>query len=140
MAPPTREAAGRAEVVALLEFAERWLRVGAPEELRGAATRSHLADLRCVGWCGPVPRGWAVAIDAEIATAAVPRPLADRFGADRFWARWTLTECLCKLAGEPMLTWSRRNGLVPPEDFAGLWRTLPLDHLVVTVAAAPVAE
>jgi hypothetical protein len=126
-------------VVALLEHAQRWLRVGTPDEMGGAATRSHLPDRRCVGWCGPVPSGWTLAVDAEVASAAVPPALAARFGTDRFWARWTLAECLCKLADQPMPAWWRRHGLAPPGNFAGLWRTLPLDDLVVSVAAAPAA-
>jgi hypothetical protein len=114
------------------------LRVGEASDLAAASSRSHLADGRCVGWFGPVPPGWAVAVDAEIAGAGVPEPLARRFGADRFWERWTRAECLCKLAGVPMLAWWRAHGLDVPEDHAGVWRTLRLRDLVVTVAAQPV--
>ena len=121
--------------VALLDGAEAQLRVGSAAELAAAVTRSHLADFRCVGWVGPVPPGWVLVVDAEIAAASVPAPLARRFGADGFWERWTRAECLCKLAGVPMLAWWQAHGLDVPDEFAGLWRTLRLGDLVVTVAA-----
>jgi hypothetical protein len=108
--------------------------------MAAAATRSHLADFRCVGWFGPVPSGWAVVVDAEIATAEVPAPLARRFGPDGFWERWTRAECLCKLAGVPMLAWWPAHGLDVPDNFAGVWRTLRLGDLVVTIAAARRAQ
>ena len=141
--PPPSEPLGTALLdaaragAALLDEARVHLRVGSPAEMAAAVTRSHLADFRCVGWFGPVPPGWAVVVDAEIATAAVPAPLARRFGADGFWARWTRAECLCKLAGVPMLAWWPAHGLDVPDDFAGVWRTLRLRDLVVTVAAGP---
>lgn len=119
----------------LLDAAEGHLRVGTAAAMAAAVTRSHLADFRCVGWFGPVPPGWTLVLDAEVATAGVPPRLARRFGADRFWERWTRAECLCKLAGVPMLAWWQAHGLDVPDDFAGVWRTLRLGDLIVTVAS-----
>jgi hypothetical protein len=118
--------------------------VGTPIEMAGAATRSHLPDGRCVGWYGSVPAGVAVAVDAEPAAAAVPPALARRFGTRRFWQRWTRTECLCKLAGVPIVVWLAEHGLRPPAEhrldtaaLAGcVWRTLRVSDLVVTIAVA----
>jgi hypothetical protein len=68
----------------------------------------------------------------------VPELLARRFGVERFWERWTRTECLCKLADIPMLAWWPANGLDVPADFDGGWRTLTLpsaaDDLIESVA------
>lgn len=79
-------------------------------------------------------------IDAEYAGAVVPQPLAQRFGTELFWERWTRAECLCKLADVPMLAWWPAHGLDVPAEFAGVWRTLRLPtaagELVVSVAAA----
>jgi hypothetical protein len=105
--------------------------------MSSATTRSHLGDGRCVGWHGPTVPGWAVAVDAERADAAVPEFLGRRLGTAHFWRRWTRAECLCKLAGVPMHTWWRRHGLDVPPGFTGVWHTLRLADLVVTVAAAP---
>lgn len=116
--------------------AERALRVGDAGEMASAVTRSHLADSRCVGWFGPVPPGWVVAIDAEISTAPVPASLGRRFGGDRFWERWTRAECLCKLAGVPMPAWLREHGLDVPADNSCAWRTVRVDDLVISVAFA----
>jgi hypothetical protein len=116
------------------------LRVGTPADLAGAVTRAHLADGRVVGWVGPVPgpdasgARMALAIDAELADAEVPRALARRFGTVGFWTRWTRAECLCKLADLPMHVWWRRHGLEVPAEFGGTWRTVEANGLVVTVA------
>jgi hypothetical protein len=134
----------RSDVNTLLDEAELHLRVGSAAQLSDAVTRSHLADFRCVGWYGEVPDGWTVVIDAEYAGAAVPGPLADRFGTDGFWERWTRAECLCKLADVPMLAWWPAHGLDVPAEFAGDWRTLrlPADtgELVVSVAVTGRAQ
>ena len=137
MAPHRSELATPPEAVALLGVAERHLRVGDAGQMATAVTRSHLADFRCVGWFGGVPDALAVAIDAEISTAPPPAPLVRRFGPYRFWERWTRAECLCKLAGVPMLAWWPKHGLDVPADFAGAWRTLHLEDLVVSVAVQP---
>ena len=123
----------------LLDQAESHLRVGSVDDVRDALTRSHLPDFRCVGWYGVPPGGWSVVIDAEYADQPIPAPLAMRFGTDRFWERWTRSECLCKLADVPMLAWWPQHGLDVPADFAGEWRTLELGPLVVSVALAPSA-
>ncbi|WP_455565701.1 hypothetical protein, partial [Micromonospora humida] len=118
---------------ALLGAAERHLRVGTPDELRYAVTRSHLDDGRCVGWYGPAAPGWRVAIDAERATAEVPPALAARFGPADFWARWTRAESLCKLAEVPVAAWWRRHGLaVPPHTTALLSVSHSLSALLRT--------
>jgi hypothetical protein len=131
----------RSDVKALLADAESHLRTGSAAQLSDAVTRSHLADFRCVGWSGEVPDGWTVVIDAEYADAAVPGPLAARFGTEGFWERWTRAECLCKLADVPMLAWWPAHGLDVPAGFTGEWRTLRLGtgsgELVVSVALSP---
>ncbi|MGC5662397.1 hypothetical protein ACN261_18670 [Micromonospora sp. WMMD723] len=139
LAHPPRPAGdtGLRPVPALLGAAERHLRVGTPDELRYAVTRSHLDDGRCVGWYGPAAPGWRVAIDAERATAEVPPALAARFGPADFWARWTRAESLCKLAEVPVAAWWRRHGLAVPPHTRAVWRTLRLADLVVTIAFAP---
>lgn len=72
------------------------LSVGSDAELAGYRARSHLHDGRVVAWTGSydVP----VAVDAEV-ERAVPTALAERFGTDRFWERWTRAECVAKLTG-----------------------------------------
>ncbi len=138
MAPRRSDVAHAAEYAfAALDDMRSYLRIGSPAAMASAVTRSHVGDFRCVGWYGPVPEGWAIAVDAEISSAAVPDPLSSRFGVDRFWERWTLAECLCKLAGVPMLAWWRRNGLEPPRDFTGVWRTVRVHDLVISAAFAP---
>lgn len=123
-------------VPGLLVAAEQHLRIGSPEAMADAVTRSHLDDGRCVGWYGPSTPGWRVAIDAERADAPVPPALARRFGADDFWARWTRAECCCKLADVPVAAWWRRHGLGAPADGSAVWRTLRLADLVLTVGFA----
>jgi hypothetical protein len=127
-------------VPGLLAVAERHLRIGDPADLTDAVTRSHLDDGRCIGWYGPRPPGWRVAIDAERADAPVPPALARRFGVGDFWARWTRAECCCKLADVPVAAWWRRHGLSTPADGSAVWRTLWLADLVVTVGIAPVPD
>ncbi|MFI7078666.1 hypothetical protein ACIBO1_15365 [Micromonospora sp. NPDC049903] len=141
-------------MAALLAAAPRHLRVASATESGDAVTRSHLADGRCVGWYAPSIPGWRVAIDAEYAAAQVPPMLAHRFGTANFWARWTRTECVAKLADVPMVALWRQHGLSAPTGTVRLWRTLilspsgragevgPVDRaglsdLVVTVAFAP---
>ncbi len=68
---------------------------------------------------------------------AAAAALARRFGSTDFWGRWTRVECLAKLADVPVATWWHRHGLEVPPGTAWLWRTLPLDDLVVTVAFTP---
>jgi hypothetical protein len=120
-------------VTGALVRAEAYLRVGEGTHV----ARSYLPDGRRVGWHGPVPAGWAVAVDAELGTARVPARLAARFGEDRFWERWTRAECLCKLAGRPITAWTRRHGLEVPSRTPAVWRTLRLGDVVVSVAMAP---
>ncbi|MFF5053015.1 hypothetical protein ACFY1S_07520 [Micromonospora sp. NPDC000663] len=121
--------------LAQLAVAERHLRIGVPADLADATTRSHLDDGRCVGWYGPLTPGWRVAIDAERADAPVPPALARRFGVPDFWARWTRTECHCKLTDVPVAVWWRSHGLSTPAG-ATVWRTLTVADLVVTVGVA----
>jgi hypothetical protein len=102
--------------------------------MAGAVARSHLPDGRCVGWFGPVPAGLAVAVDAEPAGAAVPPALARRFGAERFWQRWTVAESLCKLTGVPIVVWLAKHGLDAPVPAGFVCRTLRVSDLIVTVA------
>ncbi|WP_432050692.1 hypothetical protein [Verrucosispora sp. NA02020] len=111
----------------LLAAAPRHLRVASATDSGDAVTRSHLADGRCVGWYAPSIPGWRVAIDAEYAAAEVPPMLAHRFGTSNFWARWTRTECVAKLADVPMVALWRRYGLSVPAGTVWLWRTLVLD-------------
>ncbi|WP_233558832.1 hypothetical protein [Micromonospora radicis] len=137
--PRAHAAAQLSPVTALLAVAHRHLRVAAPAESAAAVTRSHLDDGRCLGWYGPPVPGWRVAVDAERVTAEVPPALARRFGTTDFWARWTRTECLAKLADVPVATWWRRHGLAVPPGTCWLWRTLTLAgaaDLIVTVAFA----
>ena len=110
----------------LLAAAPRHLRVASATDSGAAVTRSHLADGRCVGWYAPPIPGWRVAIDAEYAAAEVPPMLADRFGTSNFWARWTRTECVAKLADVPMVALWHRYGLSVPAGTVWLWRTLVL--------------
>lgn len=128
----------RSDAQDLIDTAESHLRTGSAVQLADAVTRSHLPDFRCVGWYGEPPAGWSVVIDAEYAATAVPAPLAERFGTELFWERWTRAECLCKLADVPMLAWWPAHGLDVPGDFTGVWRTFRLPsetgELVVTVA------
>jgi hypothetical protein len=118
----------------LLGAAESWLRLDQP----GSVTNSHLADGRRLGWHGPVPAGHTLVIDAEITAAPVPPALARRFGADRFWERWTHAETLCKLADVPMLAWMASRGLDMPDPPGVQCRTLVLGDLTVTVAVATI--
>jgi hypothetical protein len=76
------------------------LSVGSDAELAGYRARSHLHDGRVVAWTGSydVP----VAVDAEV-ERVVPTALAERFGTDRFWERWTRAECVAKLTGRGVL-------------------------------------
>ncbi|WP_431729162.1 hypothetical protein [Verrucosispora sp. TAA-831] len=113
-------------MAALLAAAPRHLRVASVTDSGDAVTRSHLADGRCVGWYAPPIPGWRVAIDAEYAAAEVPPMLAHRFGISDFWARWTRTECVAKLADVPMVAVWRRYGLNMPTGTVRLWRTLVL--------------
>ncbi|MDG4837862.1 hypothetical protein O7631_15175 [Micromonospora sp. WMMD967] len=124
-------------VPGLLVAAERHLRIGSPVALAAAVTRSHLDDGRCVGWYGPPTPGWRVAIDAERADAPVPPALGRRFGVQDFWARWTRTECCCKLADVPVAAWWRLHGLGTPAGGSAVWHTLRVADLVVTVGFAP---
>ncbi|NUR05488.1 MAG: hypothetical protein HOQ22_01910 [Nocardioidaceae bacterium] len=80
-----------------------------------AAARSHLSDGRCVGWFAPPGDATNVAVDAELEVAPPPA-LAARFGADRFWERWTRAECAAKLSDVPIVVWLRRHGLGCPPD------------------------
>ena len=41
----------------------------------------------------------------------MPSRLAARFGTDRFWERWTATECAVKRADGSMLQWMGTRGL-----------------------------
>ncbi|MBC7278050.1 hypothetical protein [Nocardioides sp.] len=72
------------------------LSVGSDAELAGYRARSHLHDGRVVAWTGSYDV--SVAVDAEV-ERAVPAALAERFGTDRFWERWTRAECVAKLTG-----------------------------------------
>lgn len=136
-APGVGNAAVPRPVPALLAAAEQHLRIGSPSAMAAAVTRSHLDDGRCVGWYGPSVPGWRVAIDAERVAAPVPPALARRFGTGDFWARWTRTECHCKLADVPIAIWWRRHGLGTPADNSAVWRTLRLADLIITVGLAP---
>lgn len=86
------------------------LRIGRPEDVADALTRSHVADGRCVGWYGDPD----VVIDVELADQPVPVALAARYGAESFWERWTRTECAAKAEDVPIARWLRRYGLGAP--------------------------
>ncbi|MFB9236713.1 hypothetical protein ACFFWC_14320 [Plantactinospora siamensis] len=124
-----------------LDRAETYLRVAGAGARAGAAgpalTRAHTADARTVGWYGPPPPGHRLAIDAEVADGAVPPALGRRFGTADFWARWTRAESLCKAYDLPIAVWLRRYGLDVPDRLPGLWRTLTLGDLTVSVACVP---
>jgi hypothetical protein len=105
----------------------------------GALTRSHTSDFRTVGWYGSPPPGWRLAIDAEVSDAPVPAALAARYGAAAFWTRWTRAESMCKVFRVPIALWLRRYGLSVPPRFPGMWRTLALGDLTVSVACVPAA-
>lgn len=103
------------------------LRIGSASEMADALTRSHLSDGRVVGWFGAPD----VVIDAELATAEPPAALVARFGAERFWERWTAAECGAKAADVPIALWLREHGLTS----GGLAvTTYDLDGVVVSVA------
>lgn len=124
-------------VRAFLDQAEASLKVVDGAAAPGSLTRSHTSDLRTVGWYGSVPPGWELAIDAEVTGAAVPPALADRFGRDSFWARWTRAESLSKLLRVPIVLWLRRHGLQVPPNLPAVWRTLTMAGLTVSVACVP---
>jgi hypothetical protein len=94
-----------------------------------ATTRSRLSDGRVLGWFGPQ----GVVIDGELTCAAPPAHLARRHGAERFWERWTASECQAKLADVPLVIW-----LASHELGAGPAEVLTLDRLVpgVTLSLA----
>jgi hypothetical protein len=98
--------------------------------------RSYLADGRVVR-LRPAPGAsgrWAV--DAELATQAVPPALARRTGiADpaRFWPLWTRAEVACKLLDVSILVWLRRYGLEPPPLPGIRIGTHLLDDVVISV-------
>jgi len=103
------------------------LRVGRPEAVVGALTRSHLADGRVVGWFGQP----GVVIDAELSDQPVPPALASRFGVEDFWGRWTRAECAAKRADVPIVLWLAEHGLGPG---SGAGETVELDGVTVSVA------
>jgi hypothetical protein len=140
--------ADAALVRAVLQRAEARLQVsgGAAEPqaggggaAAGALTHSYTADFRTVGWYGSPLPGWRLAIDAEVSDAPVPPALAARFGPASFWTRWTRAESMCKVFGVPIAVWLRRHGLGVPARFPGVWRTLTLADLTVSVACVPAA-
>jgi hypothetical protein len=97
-----------------------------------AVTRSHLSDGRVVGWYG----GPGVVVDAEIDTLDPPPALVARHGSDRFWARWTASECQAKLADVPIAIWLQDHelgtGPAEVETFTDLW-----PGVTVSVGRAP---
>ena len=97
---------------------DRHLRIGPPASLTESVTRSYLPDGRCVAWVGPVARGTAIVIDAELVDVPVPAALGRRFGVDGFWRRWTRAECAAKLSGTSIATWLQRHGLDAPARFS----------------------
>ena len=87
------------------------IRHGLPGEA-GDRPRTHLGDGSCVwtSWSGEH------AVDAEYADPPPPPRLAEAYGPDRFWERWTRVECAVKLTGSTIGAWLREHGLdVPPE-------------------------
>lgn len=99
------------------------LSIGLPGDMATAASRSYLADGRCVGWTPSRCRLRApVVIDAELADRVPPAALAVRLGADAFWERWTRAECAAKLADVPMAIWLRAYGI--GSDTVGPVRTI----------------
>lgn len=101
------------------------LRVGTPDEVADAHTRSHLSDGRAVGWYGA--RG--VVIDAELSAQLVPPALAARYGTEDFWGRWTRTECAAKRADVPITLWLAEHGLDGP----GGATTVERDGITISV-------
>ena len=102
-----------------------------------ALSRSHTSDFRTVGWYGPPPAGYRLAVDAELRGAAVPPALGCRYRTVDFWPRWTRAESLCKAYDMPIVLWLRRYGLDLPPDRPAVWRTLTIDDLIVSVACVP---
>ena len=92
----------------------RHLAIGSPDQLRHATTRSYLGDGRCVAWQAA---GDHIVIDAELADRPPPPMLARTHGAEEFWERWTRAECAAKLAGVPIASWLRAQGLEVPHGF-----------------------
>src|SRR4051812_21605746 len=100
--------------------------------MAAAGTRSPLPDGRVVGWYGGPGAAGAAGID----TPAPPPPLAPRPGSDRFWARWTASECQAKLADVPIAIWLQDHelgtGPAEVETFTDLW-----PGVTVSVGRAP---
>ncbi|MEG3633655.1 hypothetical protein V5O40_07620, partial [Micromonospora sp. S2-005] len=61
-------------------------------------------------------------------------------GPSDFWGGWPGVVCVPKPPAGRGATWGHRHGLEVPPGTAWLWRTLPLDDLVVTVAFTPTAR
>jgi len=116
----------------LLELTRRTLRIGSEERTRGLR-RSHLGDGRCVAWAGAA--AGPLAVDGEV-VRPVPAALSRRFGAVRFWDRWTRLEVVAKLTGEPVAR-LHRDRLDPPEIRGLELVTVRVDDVVVSVGRLP---
>jgi hypothetical protein len=81
--------------------------VGTAEEMSDAVTRSRLPDGRVVGWYGDP----GVVVDGELTGAEPPPHLARCHGVERFWERWTASECQAKLADTPLVIWLASHAL-----------------------------
>lgn len=107
------------------------LRIGTAAQMASALTRSHLRDGRVIGWYGEP----GVLIDAEFYGDPVPEHLAARFGVDRFWERWTATECAVKREDGSMLQWMGTRGLDwAPYDVTWV-RDVPAPGVIVAIAS-----
>lgn len=87
-------------------------------------------------WAKP---GIAVAIDAEIAVAPVPRCLQRQVSVgqvESFWARWTQWEVVAKLNDQPMHIYVKRGCLQQVPHMPGVRvATRAIGPLVVSVGA-----
>lgn len=116
----------------------------------GEGAHSYLGDGRVVCWVVPTtsaadpedggpPGGWA--LDAEVATAPVPRHIGARWQAstgddpELFWRAWCATEVLAKLAEVPVVLLVRAGPfLVTPvtrPPFEVHWLARPVRDVMV---------
>ena len=113
--------------------------VGAPSDRRDGWVRSYLEDGRLVQWRPPREAFPAIirwAVDAEIASQAVPSALAARTGISApeiFWPRWTAVEVACKLLDVPMVMWIVDFGLDPLPAMGRGVRLRTTTHLSLTI-------
>lgn len=115
-----------------LHRSEGVLRVGLPETMEDATTRSHLADGRVIGWFGDP----GIVIDAELTGSPIPPALAARYGREDFWPRWTRAEVAAKLADVPIILWVRQHGLTSHRFEVSTLVDAPTEGVVVSLGRA----